>query len=99
MASRQPAAEVVVVHCRQVVVDERVGVDHLHGAGAGQSLLDRSPTGLGGQQEKDRAQPLPRRQEAIANSRAEGYRTPSVERRPAPEARVHQRAEFAKTPF
>jgi hypothetical protein len=33
VAGRAPAAQVVVVHGRQVVVDERVGVDELDGGG------------------------------------------------------------------
>ena len=36
---RPAAAEVVVVHAREVVVDERVGVDALDGAGGGEWLL------------------------------------------------------------
>ena len=37
------AAEVVVVHRGQVVVDQRVGVDHLHRAGGGHHLRPRLP--------------------------------------------------------
>ena len=36
VTSRPAAAEVVVVHARQIVVDERVGVDALDRAGGGQ---------------------------------------------------------------
>ena len=31
VARRHPAAQVIIVHGRQVVMDQRVGVDHLHG--------------------------------------------------------------------
>ena len=33
MTGRTPATQVVVVHRRQIVVDQRIGVDHLDGAG------------------------------------------------------------------
>ena len=36
---RLAAAEIVVVHAGQVVVDERIGVQHLYGAGHGQGLF------------------------------------------------------------
>ena len=41
VAGRPAAAQVVVVHRRQVVVDQRIGVDHLDGAGRRQRRLDR----------------------------------------------------------
>jgi hypothetical protein len=45
-----PAPQIVVVHARQVVVDERHGVDHFRSNGARQALLEGAAkhlTGLG----------------------------------------------------
>ena len=44
---RPPAAQRVIVHRRKIVVDERVGVDQLDGAGAGQRE-PTAPVGLAG---------------------------------------------------
>ncbi len=42
LVTRGPAAaQVVVVHRRQIVVNQRIGVDHFHGAGRGQRGLGR----------------------------------------------------------
>jgi hypothetical protein len=67
VARRAPAPEVVVVHRRQVVVHERVGVDHLERA------RDRQHVGLGGVEElagrdaERRPQALAAREEAVAH--------------------------------
>jgi hypothetical protein len=42
MACGASSAEVVVVHCGQVIVDERIGVDHFHGHRGRSSGLPRS---------------------------------------------------------
>jgi hypothetical protein len=42
VAGRLAAAQIVVVHRRQVVVDQRVGVDHLDGGGAGRPRCSRA---------------------------------------------------------
>ena len=47
VAGRPAAAQVVVVHRRQVVVDQRVGVDHLDGTGGRQGLLMIATASLG----------------------------------------------------
>ena len=62
-----PAAQIVVVHRRQVVVDQRIGVDHLHRAGRRHRRLGGAPTGLGRHQHQHRPQPLARGQQAVAN--------------------------------
>jgi hypothetical protein len=46
MASWQAPTEVVIVHGRQVVVDERIGVNHLHGAGGRKCVLLLSTAGV-----------------------------------------------------
>ena len=58
VAGRPAAAQVVVVHRRQVVVDQRVGVDHLHRAGRGHRRRRVGPAGLGRHQRQERPQPL-----------------------------------------
>ena len=67
---RQTAPEVVVVHGRQVVVDERVGVDHLDGDGRvhDSGIVARGGTGkgLGGGQDDEGAQALATGQKAVA---------------------------------
>lgn len=40
------AAEVIVVHGGEVIVDERHGVQHLHGTGCGHGLRDAAPDSL-----------------------------------------------------
>jgi hypothetical protein len=50
-----PAAEVVVVHGRQVVVDERVGVDALQRAGGRQHVRQATAHGLRARDHQDGA--------------------------------------------
>ena len=59
--------QIVVVHGRQIVVDQRIGVDHLDGAGGRHGRLDRPAAGLRGQQHQHRPQPLARRQQAVTH--------------------------------
>ena len=47
-----PVTQVIVVHRRQVVVDERIRVDHLDGAGRRHGLLDRPAAGFGRQEDQ-----------------------------------------------
>ena len=47
MAAGPAAAQVVVVHRRQVVVDQRIGVNHFHGAGRRQRPLRIATASLG----------------------------------------------------
>ena len=61
-------AEVVVIHAGQVVVDEGVGVDALHGGGEGQRLLQTPPAELTEGQRQHRPHPLAPGQEAVAHS-------------------------------
>ena len=65
MASGDSAAQVVVIHCGQIVVDERIGVDHLDRTRRGHRRLDRSAGRLARQQRQQGAQPLAAGQQAI----------------------------------
>src|SRR5262249_771912 len=69
---RLAAPEVVVVHRRQVVVDERVRVDHLDGAGEGQELLRLSAHRLARGEDEHRPDPLAAGEEAVAHGPVDG---------------------------
>jgi hypothetical protein len=58
VARRLAAPQVIVVHRGEVVVDERVGVDHLDGGGERQYLLGRAADRLGGRQRQHGPDPL-----------------------------------------
>ena len=61
------AAEVVVVHAGEVVVDERVSVDALDGARGGRGRGNLTATGFGSRKGQDRAQPLAPGEERVAH--------------------------------
>jgi len=64
---RRPASPViVVVHSRQVIVNQGVGMDHLQGTGAGKGIRPGAAYHLGGGQAEDGAEPLAARKEAVA---------------------------------
>ena len=65
------AAVVVVVHRRQVVVDQGVRVDHLEGAGRRQVVRSLRADGIGRRHQEDRAQALAARHEAVAHRLSE----------------------------
>src|SRR5689334_20742086 len=52
------ATEVVVIHCRQVVVDERIRMDHLEGARGLQQQLFCCPKHLSSSNQECRAKTL-----------------------------------------
>jgi hypothetical protein len=54
MARGQPAAEVVVVHRREVVVDQRIGMDHLDRARRRERLFERAAAGFAGENRQQR---------------------------------------------
>ena len=61
------APEVVIVHGRQVVVDQGIGVDHLHGAGGWQGPLRIAAHRLAGRQHQDRPDPLAAGKDRVAH--------------------------------
>ena len=71
-AVRPAAPEVVVVHRRQVVVDQRVGVDHLERARGGIDRARRAPTTSAPREAQDRPQPLAAGQDAVAHRAMHG---------------------------
>jgi hypothetical protein len=71
VARRPPAAEVVVVHRRQVVVDQRIGVDELERARERQGAGRRHARDLAGREREDRADPLAAGEQAVAERLAE----------------------------
>ena len=64
---RAAAAHVVVVHRRQVVVDERVGVDELERRREGQEVVLVAADRAGGGERQDRADALAACQQAVAH--------------------------------
>ena len=60
-------AEVVVVHAREVVVDERHGVDHLDGAGGGEGGFLVAAYELAGGDAEQGADPLAAGEEGVAH--------------------------------
>ena len=74
VAGGPAAPQIVVVHGRQIVVDQRIGVDHFDRAGGRHGRFDRPAARLGGQQHQHRPQPFARRQEAVAHRLAEPRR-------------------------
>ena len=66
VARRLAAAGVIVVHGREIVVDEGVGVDELERAGRGHDDVDRAADGLGGCDAEDRAKALPPGEHTVA---------------------------------
>jgi hypothetical protein len=75
MAGWPAAAKVVVIHCGKVVVDERVGMDHLHGTSRRHCRRKTPSTCLSSQQHEHRTQTFPRGQEAVANRLAQSFWT------------------------
>ena len=67
MAGGPPATQIVVVHRRQIVVHERIGVNHLDGAGRRHGRLHVAAACLRGQQRQHRSQAFSRRQQAVAH--------------------------------
>ena len=66
------AAEIVVVHRGQIVVDERIGVDALDGAGQRQGVVFRAAAGLGGGQAKRRTHSFAAGKNRIAHGFVDG---------------------------
>jgi len=67
VAGRLAAPEIVVVHCWQIVMDERVGVDALDSASCWQGIGQTTATGLGGGGEQDRAHPFAAGEERVTH--------------------------------
>ena len=67
MARGPATAEIVVVHRRKVVVHQRIGVDHLDGAGEWKDRTRRGARRLAGRERDDGTEPLAAAEEAVAH--------------------------------
>ena len=65
-------AGIVIVHRRQVVVDERIGVDALDGASEGHRRFEGATARFGCGQAEDRAEPLAAGEERVAHRLVDG---------------------------
>src|SRR5437667_7718 len=66
--------EVVIVHARQIVVDQRIGVDAFHGARQRKCGSGFSPAAFSSRQTKNRAQPLAAGEKRITHRFVDGWR-------------------------
>ena len=67
VASGAAAAEIVIIHARQIVVHERVGMNAFDGAGERQSGFGLATTGLRGGEAEDGTEALAAGEEAVAH--------------------------------
>ena len=67
VAGRAAAAQIAVVHRRQIVVDERIGMDQFDRAGDLQGAASRHREKLRARQDEERPQPLAGRQHRVAH--------------------------------
>ncbi len=65
MAGRASPSVVVIVHGRQVIVDQRVGMNHFKGSGKGQSFLGKRPQEGACGKKQTGPDPLPACQQAV----------------------------------
>ena len=79
VARRPPAAQVVVVHRRQVVVDQRVGVDQLKRGRCGKQFFGLVAQALAGRQAQHRPDALAARQQRVPHGFDEPLRAAHVE--------------------
>ena len=67
VARRATSAEIVVVHAREIVVDERIGVDAFHRAGERQRVVDLAATRFGRSEAKNRPQTFSAREQTVSH--------------------------------
>jgi len=68
---RPPAPQVVVVHRRQVIMDQRIGMNQLESTGSAHRRPGIAATGFGRHQAKHRSQPLSTPQHAVTHRRCQ----------------------------
>ena len=71
MAGRAAAAQVIVIHRRQIIVNQAVGMDQFDCGGRCVESLERRPEGLAGDIDKQRAQAFAAAQDAVAHRLAQ----------------------------
>jgi len=91
MIGRPAAAEVIVIHAGEIVVDERVGVDAFDGTGVGQGGVDGAAAGLRGCEGEDGAKTLAARKEAVAHRLVESGGFDGGLREETAKRLIHQR--------
>ena len=64
-----PATQVVIVHGREVIVNQRVGMDQLQRHGRGVQVVIRGAQGAAGRIDQHRPQPLAAHQQGVAHGR------------------------------
>ena len=64
---RAATAEIVVIHARQIIVNERVGVDAFHGAGVRQRRRRFTSAGFGSGETKNGPEPFPAGKQTVAH--------------------------------
>jgi len=71
---RLPSPQIVIIHCRKVIMDERIGMDHLDSHGSRDNGRRLTPNRLSGRDRKNRAYPLPACKEAVVHRLIKGGR-------------------------
>ncbi len=95
LVTRGPAAaQVVVIHRRQIVVDQRIGMDHFDRTRGGHGRFDVASAGLRRQQHEHRTQPLAWGQKAVAHRLAEPRGAAIVQLRLGIERGINLRAKL-----
>ena len=89
VAGRDPASQVVIVESRQVVVDQRIRVDHLEAARRGQGGRRLSADRLGGRQAEDRPKAFSSGEERMTDGAVKRLRPGRLRRQEAGELPVH----------
>ena len=89
MAGELAAAVVVIIERRQIVVDQRVGVDELERAGGGGGAVDGIGDGGRGREAEQRADALAAGEQAVAHGAMDGRRRDRFGRDQAVEFAVH----------
>jgi len=92
-------AQVVVVHAREIVVDEGIRVDALDGAGGRQGAFDRAAAGLGGGESQNGPEPLSTSKDAVAHGLVDGGGFDRGARKMAVKRPVNERAAGGKIVF
>ena len=78
-------AQIVVIHGRQIVMDQTERVDHFHGCSRGFCILKFSTTALVGEPDEGWAQPLARCQHRVLDGCGQFWLTPAFSQCPRQE--------------
>jgi len=96
VVGRFPSAEVVVVHRGKVVVDQRVGVDHLQRAGGRHHHRGLPPAEFGRHQAEDGPEPFPTGEDRITHGLVDDRRRNGGGREIPVERSVHEDLPFVQ---